>query len=59
MNMGKDATTTTGIFLTLDIAMLERIDQAAKFYNVKRNEIIRRWISDGIQIFIGKQGVSQ
>jgi hypothetical protein len=49
--MGKDATTTTGIFLTIDITMLEKIDQAAKFYSVKRNELIRRWLSDGIQTF--------
>lgn len=46
--MGKDATTTTGIYLTLNITMLEKIKQIADSYHLKQNELIRRWISDGI-----------
>jgi hypothetical protein len=53
--VNKDATTTTGIFLTLDIELLKKIDEAAKFYHIKRNELLRRWASDGVRCYVDNQ----
>ena len=48
--MKRDATKTEGIYLTLDMEILDKIEHAAKEYGVTRQDLIRLWIGEKIRI---------
>jgi hypothetical protein len=50
--MPKNALKNNAIFLTLDIELLKKIDKAAEFYHIRRNELIRGWLSDNIRLMV-------